>query len=380
MGDEFQFLAEQLSDLRARDRLRRLIPYAAEGMTLVDPAGRKLTNFGSNDYLGFAAERTTESDVTNGAGASALVCGWSEEHERLREMLASYEGTESAVIFPSGFAACSGTVATLAAEGDLLLSDALNHASLIDGCRLSRAHRIIYPHRELDFVEDTLREQRSRYKHAWIVTDGVFSMDGHVAPLREFADVAERYDAHLIVDEAHATGVLGDTGSGVCEATGVKEQIPIRIGTLSKAVGAQGGFVVAPRIVCDYLINRCRTLIYSTALSPAAVAAAQSGIRRIQDEPQRRDRLRRNCYLLRHSLGRRASDAVEALVPIVTVPLWEDAAAVEASRSLAELGFFVPAIRPPTVPDGTARLRISLSSAHEEATVRELAVSLQRLV
>jgi 8-amino-7-oxononanoate synthase len=333
-----------------------------------------LINFGGNDYLGLAAERKA-SALATGSSASALVCGWTQLHEQLATRIASFESTEAAVLFPTGFAACSGTVATLAEASDLILSDHLNHASLIDGCRLSRAQKVIYPHRDCNAVKEVLSRRRSDFARAWIVTDGVFSMDGHIAPLAQLCEIADDFDATVIVDEAHGTGVLGKNGSGVCEAANVKDRVPIRIGTLSKAVGSQGGFVAGPRVVIDYLVNRCRSLIYSTALAPAAVMAAMDALDIITHEPERRSHVHRLAALVRESLSLPA-DSVETCVPIVPMVVGQDQAAIAKAQHLANRGFFVPAIRPPTVPEGTARLRISLSAAHDHAMVESLLAEL----
>lgn len=378
----FEFLSARLDALTPPDRRRRLVPQAADGVWLEQPDGRRLLNFGSNDYLGLAADPDRSSQKTelrSGSGASALVCGWTPAHQLLCDKIASWESTEAAVLFPSGFAACSGTVATLAGKEDLVLSDQLNHASLIDGCRLSPATRIVYPHRDCAAVEQTLATRRGEFSTVWIVTDSVFSMDGHVAPLRDLSTLAARYDAHLIVDEAHASGVLGANGSGLCEELGLKEPIAIRIGTLSKAIGSQGGFVAAPRSVTDYLVNRCRSLIFSTALAPACVSAASEGISRIAAEPARRQRVRRLSRRLRKRLRIVTSETLESEVPIIPVMVGEDAAAVAISARLAEAGYYVPAIRPPTVPEGTSRLRVSLSTAHDEPMVDRLADAILEL-
>lgn len=349
----------------------------------------RLLNFGGNDYLGVVADRLVPDwqnstlanssgarSIPGGATASALVCGWTPQHERLAASIARAESVEAAVVFPSGYAACSGCVATLCRPDDLILSDELNHASLIDGCRSSRAHRVVYPHRDFNFVRDFLTQNRDSFAHAWIVTDGVFSMDGDIAPLRKLADLAEQYRATLIVDEAHGTGVLGDRGSGLCEALGLQDRITIRIGTLSKAVGHQGGFVVGPKVVIDYLIQFCRPLIYSTALAPITAAGACEVIEQMADWHERRKHV---ASLARHARKRLQSETsfaanadsakslseLESGIPIVPLIVGSDAHAVELSGRLREQGFFVPAIRPPTVPEGTARLRLSLSAAHQ---------------
>ena len=372
-SDRFDHLASALSELAAKGRLRELVPRRIDGAWIELADGRRLINFGGNDYLGLASRSSLRS--ASGSGASPLVCGWTESHQRLAEAIARFEATEAAVLFPSGFAACSGTIATLAQEGDLIVSDQLNHASLIDGCRLAAAKRMIFPHRDCDDLEAKLARCRRDYHQVWIVTDGVFSMDGHVAPLRRLCEIAEQFDAHVIVDEAHATGVLGASGSGVCEELGVKDRVPIRIGTLSKAIGSQGGFVAASRVVVDFLINRCRSLIYSTALSPASVAAAAESLEAIGNQPEQRLQLQKLSQWFRSEL-RIDAPSPEDKVPIVPLLVGDDARAVEVSLALAEAGLYVPAIRPPTVAEGTSRLRISLSSFHDESMVSAL---LQRL-
>jgi 8-amino-7-oxononanoate synthase len=338
-----------------------------------------MINFGSNDYLGRASRASASASGAGSTGstASPLVCGWTDRHARLAKLIAQLEATESALLFPTGFAACSGTVATLADAGDLIFSDQLNHASLIDGCRWSRATRVVYDHRDPQAIGELLGRRRDQFDRVWIVTDGVFSMDGHVAPLQPLCDLADQFDAFVIVDEAHGTGVLGEHGSGVCEQIGVKDRVPIRIGTLSKAIGSQGGFVAAPQVVIDYLINRCRTLIYSTALAPPSVEAAIEGIEEISRDPAPRLHVQRLAKRLRAALSIHAN-AIESTVPIIPVMVGPDRRAVTLSQQLAEAGFYVPAIRPPTVPEGAARLRISLSAAHDEAMVDALAAELQQ--
>jgi len=388
--ERFAFLTEKLNAIREADALRILRPRIHDGTTIVEPDGTRLINFGSNDYLGLATQHfvpdpnspstTASSSMANGAGASALVSGFTTSHDQLCQRLADLEQTEAAVVFPSGYAACSGVVATLAEAGDLLLSDQLNHASLIDGCRLSRATRFVYPHLDVDSLQKILEEQRHKFSQAWIITDGVFGMDGDVAPLQSLCDLAERFDAHVIVDEAHATGVLGADGSGSCEETGVKERVAIRIGTLSKAIGSHGGFVVGPQVVIDYLVNRCRSLIFSTAGSPLTIAAAIRGVDIIRSEPERRIRLRAMAERFREQVDRRLPGKLPRTsilgVPIVPIVLGENRRVVEVSERLRNAGFFVPAIRPPTVPTGTARLRVCISAAHCEQEIVRLVEAL----
>jgi 8-amino-7-oxononanoate synthase len=391
----FDHLRNRLEELKAQSRYRVLQPRRAEGARFWD-GKRRLINFGSNDYLGLARRSSdvigsrgsivasdskvargsvasgsvASGSVARGSGASALVSGWTDEHALLADTIAKWEQCESAVIFPSGYAACSGTIATLGGKGDLILSDALNHASLIDGCRLSRAHTAVYPHRDVGWVETFLVGERHRFENIWIVTDGVFSMDGHVAPLRALASVAERFAANLIVDEAHATGVLG-SGRGVCHELNVHSKVAIRIGTLSKAIGSQGGFACGPAVVIDYLINHCRPLIFSTSLSPMAVRSAILGFESLESEPWRRDKVMRLAREFRSRLGI-ASDAPEDGVPIIPIILGSDPESLSLSQRLNQAGYYVPAIRPPTVPEGTSRLRVSLSAEHDEGEVYAL--------
>jgi len=376
-GDRFEFLAKKLDALRDIDAYRKLVPRDHGDGFLIERDGRRLINFGSNDYLGLSSSCEKSPDpLFSGAGASALVSGFTNLHDQLCRDLAELEQTKAAVVFPSGYAACSGTVSTLAEEGDLLLTDSLNHASLIDGGRLSRATRYTYPHCNAEAVRKLLVRNRHNHSRAWIVTDGVFGMDGDVAPLETLCDLADQFDAHLVVDEAHATGVLGIDGSGCCAELGVKSRVAIRIGTMSKAIGSHGGFVVGPQVVIDYLINRCRPLIFSTAGSPMTISAAIAAVKLIRDEPQRRANVRSLAEHLRTRLQKRFPATVSPSdvrgVPIVPLIIGANEDALRIASQLNRDGFFVPAIRPPTVPKGTARLRISVTSNHSLETVEAL--------
>lgn len=385
----FDRFEQRLNDLDRRSRRRRLIPRVSARLKL-DDRGRSVVNFGSNDYLGFAAEPTETFDKVprRGTGASALVSGWTDRHAVLADAIARLEQTEAAVVFPSGYAACSGVTATLGGTGDVILSDELNHASIIDGCRLSRAQTIVYPHRDHTWVDRFLAQRRDEFDQAWIVTDGVFSMDGSVAPLPELCDAASRHDARLIVDEAHATGVLGN-GRGVCHAMEVSDRVAVRIGTLSKAIGAQGGFACGNQVVVDYLVNFCRTLIFSTSLAPAAIESAIESLDSIANDPSPRQRVTQMAVSFRQQIsdltrmdtgttGSAIADHWERQVPIIPIVLGDDSAAVAMSESLWERGFYVPAIRPPTVPENTARLRVSLSAAHRDEDVSGLVQALRQ--
>lgn len=349
--------------------------------------GRAFHDFASNDYLGLshdprvvAAARSAAAECGAGAGSSPLVVGRSPWHERLESRLAQFEGTEGAILFPTGFAANLGTIASLVGREDAVFSDRLNHASLIDGCRLSGAAILIYDHDHLDELDDKLAKHRTA-RRKLIVTDGVFSMEGVVAPLAALCEIAKRRDAEILIDEAHATGVFGERGRGVAEHLGVESEIAFRVGTLSKAIGSLGGFVAGSRLLIDWLWNRARTQIYSTAAPPAACAAACAALDVIDAEPERRAWLWDRSRALRAGIARLGLETVECGAgPIVPVILRDPELAVTVARRLEELGFLVGAIRPPSVPAGTSRLRISVSAAHESVDISHLLDALEKAV
>jgi len=361
-------------------RPRRLVKSLGPGRSLID--GRELVDFSTNDYLGLARDPRlilASSDIPTGAGASPLVTGRSEQYSQLEQDIADFEGTESALLFPSGFAANLGSVAALVGPGDTVFSDRLNHASLIDGCRLSGARLRIYHQASLDQLYQQLAAAASSPRRL-IVTDGLFSMDGTVAPLATLCDLAEAHDAMLLVDEAHATGVLGDTGRGTCEFLGVEDRVTLRIGTLSKAVGAAGGFVTGSAALVDFLWHHARTQVFSTAIPPNTCAAASAGLRLISENLQLQQHLQHLAARLRQHIARLGLETPSVDGPIVPIILGDPSVAVSTSSRLVECGMFVPAIRPPSVPADTARLRISLSAAHTETDVDRLADSLAKSV
>lgn len=333
--------------------------------------GREYLNFGSNDYLDLAGDPRLAEAVANaatgagwGAGASPLVTGRTELHERLEHRLAEFEGTEAALLFNTGFAANVGAVAALVGPEDAVFSDALNHASLIDGCRLSRAKVCVYRHGDCQDLESQLKNTPSRRRV--IVTDSLFSMDGDLAPLPALCDLAERYDCMLLVDEAHATGVFGRSGRGVAEHFGVEERVGIRIGTLSKAFGASGGFVAGSRQLIDWLANRARTYVFSTAPPPATCAAALAALDIVREEPARRKRVLEAASSLRARLSTAGLNVGPSVSQILPVMLGDERRTLAAAERLREHGLWVPAIRPPTVPAGQSRLRISLTAGHTD--------------
>ncbi len=349
--------------------------------------GRELVNFGSNDYLGLAADPRLAAAVAQalqregwGSGASPLITGHAALHARLEERLAAMEGAEAALLFPSGFAANLGAVAALVGGGDVVFSDRNNHASLLDGCRLSRADVRVYPHGDWHALDGLLSRAAGRGRRL-IVTDSLFSMDGDLAPLVELIELAARRGAMLLMDEAHATGVFGHRGRGVAEHLGVDERVAagvgVRVGTLSKALGCAGGFVAGSRTLVEWLLNRARSYIYSTAAPAATAAAALAALDIVAAEPQRGVELLARAASLRDALAAQGWDVGRSQSQIIPLLVGSPARALELSARLRDRGLLVPAIRPPTVPEGQSRLRISLTAAHTPEMIEMLLLALR---
>jgi 8-amino-7-oxononanoate synthase len=373
-----EWLNEQLDKLDQQGLLRKLrrMDMSSEASTKVE--GRDVHLFSTNNYLGLATDpRVKEKAITaiqqwgTGSGGSRLTTGNFALHEDLERTLASFKGKEKAIVFSSGFLANVGTISCLMDKGDVIFSDALNHASIIDGCRLSHADTFVYDHVNIKDLEQKLRHAGG-YRHRLIVTDGIFSMDGNIAPLPEITDLANKYGAWVMVDDAHATGVLGKKGAGTAEYFGLTDKVDILMGTMSKAIGAEGGYVAASSSVIDFLQNRARSFIFQTSLSPGVVAAALESLRIIREEPERRERLQDNAYYLRASLSELGFSVIEGSTPIIAVIIGEANQAMEFSRRLEEAGFFAPAIRPPTVPIGGSRIRITLMATHTKQQINSL--------
>ena len=371
------WIEEELRELEGIGLRRRLTTRTSRQAATITLDGQTLINFGSNVYLGLAAESLNDAVIAAiqthgwGSGASSLVTGRSSLHAELEAALAEFEGTEAALLFTSGFAANVGTITALASKGDVIFSDAKNHASIIDGCRLSGARVQVYPHGDIDYLRMML-PQASAFRRRLIATDGLFSMDGDLAPLCDLAALAEQFDAMLLVDEAHATGVFGNQGRGTVEHWGVEEGVHVRVGTLSKAAGSIGGFVVGTRSLIEWIANRARTYVFSTAPPDAIAAAGLAGLRRIKEEPHRRTELLSRADQLRRRLIALGCDIGESASQIVPIMVGEPHAAMQFAASLRKSGFFVPGIRPPTVPEGESLLRISLSYAHTEVMIAAL--------
>ncbi len=376
----FDWMTEELEELQRQNLRRVRRPLASGQGPRIRLQGRELVNFASNDYLNLASDPRLARAASraarrygSGAGASPLVAGHLPPHRRLEKRLAEFEGEEAALVFSSGFAANLAVLSSLAGPDDAIFSDQLNHASLIDGCRLSRASIHVYRHADVEHLEKLLQRHGGQARRRLIVTDGVFSMEGDLAPLPDLVELADRHDAMLVVDEAHATGVLGLHGRGVTESLTRKPNAGlVKIGTLSKALGTQGGFVCSPRVLRDWLVNHARPYIFSTALAPPTCAAACRAVRIVQEEPEPRRRLLHLAETLRQALQAEGFDTGTSSSQIVPVIVREPETALELSRRLQAHGFLVPAIRPPSVPAGTSRLRISVTAGHREEDIDTL--------
>ena len=367
-----------LEELRERGLHRRLRMVSGPQGARVLLDGKPVLLLSSNNYLGLADHprvREAAADAAMrwgvGAGASRLISGNMTCHRRLEDRLSRFKGYESALLFGSGYLANSGVIAALAREGDVVFSDALNHASIVDGCRLAKADTFVYEHCDVDHLEWGLREAGGR--GALIVTDSVFSMDGDIAPLEEIVELAERYDARVMVDEAHGTGCLGPGGRGAVADAGLEGEVNILVGTLGKALGSYGAYVCCSRDLSEFLVNRARTLIFSTALPPPAVAGAMAALELLMEQPERARKLQRNAQVLRDALADHGVEAGESETQIVPLVVGGAAAAMDACERALERGVFAQAIRPPTVPEGTSRLRLAVMAAHTEAELRRAA-------
>src|SRR5512144_1363328 len=368
------WIDRELEALAAKGLRRALEPLSSMQGPVVTVDGRPLVNLCSNDYLGLAGDARLRAAAAAaaeregaGAGAARLVAGDLPVHGALEARLASFKGTEAALLFNSGYHANAGVPAALVGRGDAIFSDVLNHASIIDGCLLSRAELVRYRHLAVAQLADLLARTKARRK--LVVTDAVFGMDGDAAPLREIAELCDRHGAMLYVDEAHSAGVLGPTGAGLAEAMGVADRVDVQMGTLGKALGAFGAYVAGERRLVELLVSKARTFVFTTALPPAACGAALAALDVVAGEPARRERLGALAARMKEGLARLGFDVARVVAPIFPVVLGTEERALAAARALRERGFFVRAIRPPTVPRGTSRLRVSLTAAHEEAQV-----------
>ncbi|WP_419192649.1 8-amino-7-oxononanoate synthase [Kolteria novifilia] len=367
---DLERLAEQ-----SLNRSRHVVTARRPGFVTID--GREYVDFASNDYLGLAADpRVAEGAAKRlerigwGATASPLLTGYHQPHLELEERLAAWTGAEAVLLFPSGFGGNVGILSAIAGAEDVIFCDKRNHASLVDGCRLSGARLRVYRTGELDILEQRLGKEQARQR--WIVTDSVFSMDGDVAPLERLTAIAERHDALLYLDEAHAIGVLGTTGGGLAEELDLRGRVPLRFGTFGKALGGVGGFLMTTRRWRDWLVNHCRSYIYSTALAPPNVAGVLEALDLLDREPQRRRAVLTRAKEIRERLAQLGFDVEKSRTPIVPVLAESSERVLLWAEWLREDGCWAAAIRPPTVPNGTARIRLSISAAHDQIAIERL--------
>ncbi len=373
--EELNELAEQHL-VRTESAIR-----SAQGPRVLLDGGKEVIVLCSNNYLGLAEHPALRRAVRDaleryglGMGASRLVSGTSELHEDLERRIASFKGTEAAIVFNSGYAANTGVIPALAAEGDVILSDALNHASIIDGCRLSRARTAVYRHRDMGHLEELLQEHRTSRRRL-IVSDGVFSMDGDIAPLPDLVTLAGRYGATLMIDDAHATGVIGRKGRGTAEHFGMSGEVPIQMGTLGKALGSFGAYVAGDRGLIAWIRNRARSYVFSTSLPPALCAASMAALELVDQEPWRRERLWQNRTRLANGLTALGVLPAGAETPILPVIAGSSERALTAAHWLLREGILAPAIRPPSVPEGSARIRTTVMATHSDRDIdRSLSV------
>jgi 8-amino-7-oxononanoate synthase len=383
-----QELKTRLDAIRAAGLLRELRRVDSPQGPRIEIGGRTLLNFSSNDYLGLAnhpalkeaAIKATEK-FGAGAGASRLICGSLAPFHELEKTLAAFKGTEAALTFSTGYATAVGTITALLGKDDIIILDKLVHASIVDAAKLSGAKLRVFAHNDLNDLEEILQwadKTRTAQSQVLIVTESIFSMDGDAAPLKEIVALKEQHDAWLMVDEAHATGLYGANRRGLAEELGVSSQIEIQMGTLGKAIGASGGYICGSRALADFLINRARSFIFSTAPTPAAAAAAQAGIQLAQSDEgaNRAEQLWQRVTEFKSAIRNPQSAIPSAIIPLI---IGDEAKAVQTATKLREQGLFVPAIRYPTVARGSSRLRVTLTAAHSQGDISGLAHAFKTL-
>lgn len=386
-----QTIEAELAELKSHSLLRKLRQFDSPQQPAMVTGGKAMVNFSSNDYLGLATEPALKEAAKRaideygvGAGASRLVCGTLTPHVLLEERLAEYKRTAAALTFSSGYAAALGTLGALAQKEDVVILDKLCHASLIDGARLSGAVVRVFPHNHLGKLESHLQWARLHYPEARVivVTESVFSMDGDWAALAEIVEIKNRYDAMLLLDEAHAVGVIGSHGRGLAEQLGLAGKIDIQMGTMSKALGVSGGYICGGRRLVDLVINRARSFVYSTAPSPAVAAAATAAVEFMMSAAgeRRRQELRKNLTLFAEEMPHLLAGGKKIQSAIIPIIIGQPEAAVEAAQVLAGKGYFVPAIRFPTVARDAARLRVTISARHTAKQISGLCAVLRRMV
>lgn len=375
---ELNFLKEKINQLKEDGVYRKLPILESANQAEVILNGKKVINLSSNNYLGFANhERLKRAAIDAvekygaGAGAVRTIIGNMKLHEDLDKILAEFKREEAAFVFQSGFNCNAGTIQAVTEAGDLIVSDELNHASIIDGTRLSRADRAIYKHSDMNSLEEILKESRDKYRNVLIITDGVFSMDGDIANLPEIVELAEKYEAMTYVDDAHGSGVLGENGRGTVDHFGLHGRIDFTIGTLSKAIGVVGGYVAGSNTMYEWLNHRARPVLFSTALPPASVGAIIEAIKMLMESSEYTDRLWENAKYFKENISKLGYNIGNSQTPITPVIIGEEAKAMEFSKKLLENGVYVSAIVFPTVPKNTGRVRCMITAEHTKEQLDE---------
>lgn len=379
------FILNELKELKDRALMREYQTIESAQGACVQMNGKSYLSFCSNNYLGLADHPKIKQAAISainqygwGTGASRLVAGNMILHQELEKKIAEFKGTEAALLFPTGYMTNVGTICALAGREDIVIGDKLNHASIIDGCRLSGATFRVYPHNDVRRLESLLLRS-SKYRRRLVVTDSVFSMDGDIAPLPEIVEIAKKYDAIIMIDDAHATGVFGRHGKGMIEHYGLEGKIDVIMGSLSKAIGSIGGFIAGSKQLVDFLKNKARPFIYTTSLPPAACAASLAGLALIREDTSLMNKLWENIRYLQSQLSEFTNN-ISAKSPIIPIIIGTSEDALNLSARLYENGVLIPAIRPPTVPLGTSRLRISLMATHTEDDINKLAGILKSVI
>lgn len=371
-----------LDIVKKNDLYRETIEYEPIDSTHVMVNGQACLMLASNNYLGLTHHEQVKQVAIDaviaygtGSGGARLTTGTHPLYKLLEEELASFKGTESAVVFNTGYMANVGTITALAGKNDVIFSDELNHASIIDGCRMSKASTVVYQHNNMDQLKECLATTNCTGRRL-IVTDGVFSMDGDIAPLDEIVELAEQYEAMVMVDDAHALGVIGLGGRGTVSYFGLEGRVAVQMGTLSKSLGSEGGYVAGSTKLINYLKNKSRSFIFSTALSPATIAAAYAALEMLRNHPDLVTKLLDNTCYLRTKLIEGGWKVGKGITPILPILVGEASAANHLALELKSAGLIISAIRPPTVPAGTSRLRITVSAAHNKLELSEAAIKI----
>lgn len=381
-----EYLKDKIQELKDSGTYRELDTLQGANEAVIMLGGKKVINMSSNNYLGLSTNKEMKEAAKKaidaygvGSGAVRTIIGNMDIHEKLEEKLAEFKREEAVMVFQSGFNCNAGAIQAVTDKGDLIVSDELNHASIIDGVRLSRADKAIFKHSDMDDLKRVLEEKREDYNNCLIITDGVFSMDGDLAKLPEIVELAEEYNCLTYVDDAHGSGVLGENGRGIVDHFNLHGRIDFTIGTLSKAIGVIGGYVAGSQVMKDWLINRGRPILFSTSLPPAVVAAATKSVELLMESSEYTDKLWSNAKFFKEKLGKLGFNTGKSETPITPVIIGDEAKSLEFSKKLFENGVFVSPIIFPTVAKGTGRVRCMISAAHSKEDLEKAVKTFEKV-